>query len=62
MKFLKRITKRRLLVLLMLAAAVCSLLGSGPAARLRRMTYYVLCPLGDAGMYLAAAFKSQAGG
>ncbi|MFW6065690.1 MAG: rod shape-determining protein MreC [Planctomycetota bacterium] len=59
MNFQGNVTKPRVLIALMVAAMACSLLGRHAAAPLRRAVGYALAPVGDAGMYLSTALKSE---
>ncbi|MGC9455420.1 MAG: rod shape-determining protein MreC [Phycisphaerae bacterium] len=59
MRFSGNVTKPRVLIALMVAAMACSLLGGHVAGPLRRAVGYALAPVGDAGMYLSTALKSE---
>lgn len=61
MKVRARLTKRRLLLVLIGGAGVMALLGPDAAGPLRRTVHYALAPLGDAGMYLTTGFRSHFG-
>jgi len=55
----KRLSKKQLLILLLIASSAFVLLGSEASQRLRRVVHPVLAPLGDGGMYLATLVKLQ---
>ena len=57
-----RLTRKRLLVVLMVASATSALLGQPLAARLRPVVQVVLMPFGNAGMYLTTAFRRHLNG
>jgi cell shape-determining protein MreC len=59
MKFLAGITRRRVLVGLVLVSIVTLALGQAAAERLRHLLGPLLAPLGDAGMYLTVAMRSN---
>ncbi|MCJ7543270.1 MAG: rod shape-determining protein MreC [Phycisphaerae bacterium] len=59
MKLLAGITRRRVLVVLILVSCVTLALGQGAAERLRHLLGPILAPLGDAGMYLTVAMRTN---
>lgn len=59
MSFRAVLNKRRLTVILMLAAAAASLAGPAPMAPLRRLARLATAPGGDAGMYVATGLARR---
>ena len=61
-RFPGKLSKKGLLVGLLLACVVTSFLGSRASVPLRSVMQYPLAPLGDIPMYLASAFERHVGG
>lgn len=59
MKLLARITKRHVLVVMIVVSCVTVALGRGTAETLRHLLGPILAPLGDAGMYLTIAMRTN---
>lgn len=59
MKLPAKLTRQRTLAILIALSVLSSLLGNGLADRLRAALHPIFAPLGDAGMYLATAFREH---
>lgn len=59
MKLLASITRRRVLVAMVVVSVVTTLLGRPAARSLRHLLGPILAPLGDAGMYLTVAMRTH---
>jgi cell shape-determining protein MreC len=59
MKSLARITRGRVLAVMVAASVLTWVLGQGAAERLRHLLGPLLAPLGDAGMYLTVAMRTN---
>ena len=59
MKLLAEITRRRVLVAMIVVSCATVVLGEGVAEWLRHLVEPILAPLGDAGMYLTVAMRSN---
>lgn len=59
MKYRTRLSKRRVLTILLIASCVLPFLGSGLSDRLRQAAAPALAPIGDGGMYVKTLLSSQ---
>jgi cell shape-determining protein MreC len=59
MKYRTRLSKQRVLGILLIASCVLSLLGAGLSDRIRQAVQPALAPIGDGGMYIKTLLESQ---
>jgi cell shape-determining protein MreC len=61
MRLLEKLSKKRLLVILMGVSLVTALFGSPLAGRVRVLTQWVIAPFGDVGMYVTNTVQTSVG-
>ena len=62
MKALAKLSKRRILVILICISVATSLVGSAFASRARMLAHWAIAPFGDAFMYVTSAVQRRDGG